>query len=43
MSIIITVGIQLVGRRWEDERLLATAQTVVSVIGGFRAPPEPKR
>jgi len=39
----LPVGIQLVGRRWEDERLLATAQAVVSVIGGFRAPPEPKR
>jgi amidase len=37
----LPIGVQLVGRRWGDERLLATAGAVVSVIGGFRAPPEP--
>ncbi|HTO42437.1 MAG TPA: amidase [Burkholderiales bacterium] len=36
----LPVGVQLVGRRWADERLLATARAVVSVIGGFRAPPQ---
>jgi len=35
----LPVGIQLVGRRWADERLLATARAVVTVIGRFRAPP----
>jgi len=37
----LPIGVQLVGRRWGDERLLATAQAIVAVIGGFRAPPEP--
>ncbi len=37
----LPIGVQLVGRRWADEHLLATAQAVVSVIGGFRRPPEP--
>jgi len=37
----LPVGVQLVGRRWGDEHLLAVAQAVVSVVGGFRAPPEP--
>jgi amidase len=36
----LPVGVQLVGRRWADEQLLATARAVVSIIGGFRAPPE---
>ena len=36
----LPIGVQLVGRRWGDERLLATAQAVAAVIGGFRAPPE---
>ena len=36
----LPIGIQLVGRRWMDEDLLAAAQAVVSVIGGVRAPPE---
>jgi amidase len=36
----LPIGVQLVGRRWEDERLLATARVFVSVIGGFRAPPD---
>jgi len=37
----LPVGVQLVGRRWRDEHLLAAAQAIVSVMGGFRAPPEP--
>lgn len=38
----LPIGVQLVGRRWQDEQLLATAQTIVSVIGGFHRPPEPE-
>ena len=34
----LPIGLQLVARRWGDEHLLATAQAVVSVIGGFRVP-----
>jgi amidase len=37
----LPIGVQLVGRRWQDEHLLAAGRTIVSVIGGFRAPPEP--
>jgi amidase len=36
----LPIGVQLVGRRWADERLLEAARAVVSMIGGFRAPPE---
>lgn len=32
------VGVQLVGRRFADEELLATATTVIEVIGGFTPP-----
>lgn len=32
-------GIQAVGRRWSDERLLAIAELVSNVTGGFRRPP----
>lgn len=35
----LPIGIQLIGRRWEDERLLAIAKLVSSVAGGFRRPP----
>ena len=35
----LPVGIQLVGRRWGDERLLAVAQAVAELSGGFRPPP----
>jgi amidase len=35
----LPVGIQLVGGRWEDEVLLATAAAVSEVMGGFVAPP----
>lgn len=37
----LAVGVRLVGRRWLDDSLLAAEQTAVSIIGGFRAPPEP--
>ncbi|MGZ5971252.1 MAG: amidase, partial [Polyangiales bacterium] len=35
----LPIGVQLVGRRWGDERLLAVAAAVSTVTGGFRAPP----
>ncbi|HXD39025.1 MAG TPA: amidase [Ramlibacter sp.] len=37
----LPVGVQLVGARWRDEELLATARAVDGVVGGFRAPPDP--
>lgn len=33
------VGVQLVGRRWDDDALLATADRVSRILGPFRAPP----
>ena len=33
-------GIQVVGRRWDDERLLAVAELISSITGGFRRPPD---
>jgi len=47
-SIVVPVGLdsqglpiclQLIGRRWEDERLLAIAKLISEVTGGFRKPP----
>ncbi len=35
----LPIGVQLVGPRWGEERLLRVAETVTEVIGGFRAPP----
>lgn len=35
----LPIGIQLVGRRWDDDRLLAVAERVATILGGFRAPP----
>jgi len=35
----LPIGIQLIGRRWEDERLLAISKLVSQVSGGFRKPP----
>ena len=32
-------GMQVLGRRWDDERLLAIAETLSDVTGGFRRPP----
>ena len=37
----LPVGVQLVGARWRDEELLATARAVDGVVGGFRAAPDP--
>jgi amidase len=47
-SVVVPVGLdsqglpiclQLIGRRWEDERLLAIAKLVSEITGGFRKPP----
>lgn len=35
----VPFGIQVIGRRWYDERLLAIAEAIATVTGGFRAPP----
>jgi amidase len=32
-------GVQVIGSRWEDERLLAIADLIADVTGGFRPPP----
>jgi hypothetical protein len=32
-------GIQVIGRRWHDEQLLAIAEAIAAVTGGFRPPP----
>ncbi len=31
-------GVQLLGRRWEDEKLLAAAETILEIGGGFQRP-----
>lgn len=47
-SVVIPVGldyqglpicVQLIGRRWDDERLLAIARLISNATGGFRRPP----
>jgi amidase len=35
----LPIGVQLLGRRWEDERLLAIAELISEVTGGFQRPP----
>jgi amidase len=35
----LPIGALLVGRRWEDERLLAIADLLVAMTGGYRRPP----
>jgi amidase len=35
----LPIGVQLIGRRWEDERLLPIAVRVAAITGGFRRPP----
>lgn len=35
----LPVGIQLVGRRWDDDRLLGVAARLEGLLGGFGAPP----
>jgi amidase len=35
----LPIGLQLIGRRWQDERLLAIAKLASEAAGGFRKPP----
>ncbi len=35
----LPIGIQVVGKRWEESRLLSVAQTLSQVTGDFRPPP----
>jgi amidase len=35
----LPIGVQLVGRRWDDEHLLAVAGCVDEIVGGYRRPP----
>jgi amidase len=32
-------GLQIIGKRWDDERLLAIAESLSELTGGFRRPP----
>ena len=36
----LPIGIQVVGRRWDDAGILAVARVVERLTGGFRPPPE---
>jgi amidase len=35
----LPIGVQLVGKRWDEPRLLAVAEAISGVAGGFRRPP----
>lgn len=35
----LPIGMQIVGKRWKEMELLAIAQEIDTVIGGFRLPP----
>jgi amidase len=35
----VPFGLQLMGPRWADERLLAIAEAIAAVTGGFQPPP----
>lgn len=35
----LPIGVQLIGRRWGDEHLLAIAEAVSRIAGSFRRPP----
>jgi amidase len=37
----LPIGVQVVGRRWRDEQLLAIARALVALTGPFRPPPDP--
>lgn len=36
----LPIGMQIVGKRWKEMELLAIAQQLDAVIGGFRSPPD---
>jgi amidase len=35
----LPIGVQVVGRKWEDMRLLGLAETLTEVTGSFHRPP----
>ena len=35
----LPVGLQVIGRRWEEERLLQYCAAIEACLGGFRPPP----
>src|SRR6204780_1551458 len=35
----LPIGVQVVGRPWEDEAVLAVAAKIEQALGGFRPPP----
>jgi amidase len=35
----LPIGVQIVGKRWDESRLLATAQALSEVTGEFQRPP----
>ncbi len=37
----VPVGLQLVGRRWQDEALLQVGAQVEAALGPWQAPPDP--
>jgi Asp-tRNA(Asn)/Glu-tRNA(Gln) amidotransferase A subunit family amidase len=37
----VPFGIQVIARCWHDEQLLAAAEAIAAVTGGFRARPGP--
>ena len=34
----LPIGVQLVGKRWDEPRLLAAARAVTQITGGFQRP-----
>jgi amidase len=35
----LPIGVQLVGKRWSESRLLAMAEAIAAVTGAFQRPP----
>jgi amidase len=38
----LPVGVQLVGKRWEDEKLISVAARIGEIMGGYEQPPDTK-
>src|SRR5690606_24651519 len=36
----LPIGVQIVGKRWDDMRLLAITRALAGLTGGFRKPPD---